>query len=174
MSNTDGYTGVLSSRKVKLRADLSIPATRATPGKSSRTLACTVPAIPIPMITTCCCNRDPAPCLAAPACRVSLLLVTRHTLPDPRAAASGWSDHPSVRGQGKQDDHDKRQQEGQANEPRQKAQQQPPDLCKSRQPGESRENENEVKHLAHLPSRLSPRCGRDAVVTTQPATNVVT
>ena len=58
MSNTEEYTGVLLPRKFRFGKDASTPATRVTAGKSSRTLACTVPAIPIPMITAFFSNRD--------------------------------------------------------------------------------------------------------------------
>ena len=50
--------GALSPRKAKAREDVSIPAIRATSGTSSRALACTIPAIPIPIISTLCSNED--------------------------------------------------------------------------------------------------------------------
>jgi chromatin remodeling complex protein RSC6 len=64
------------------------------------------------------------------------------------------SDPPPVRGQLEQHDHDQRDDDGEANEPHQKAHEKPSDLGKSRQAKEGRENDKKVKHLVHLPSVL--------------------
>src|SRR6516162_10236415 len=58
MSNRDVYTGFSLPQKVKLHGEVSIPATRSTPETSSRALACTLPATPIPTITIFCSNRE--------------------------------------------------------------------------------------------------------------------
>ena len=101
-------------------------------------------------------------CLAAVCCR------------PPSATASSSSDDLPVCGQREQHDHYDRHGEGQADEPYQKAHDEPADLGKSWQSGQGRENEKEVKHPVRLSSMLNPRCGRDAAITTQRPANVLT
>ena len=71
-------------------------------------------------------------------------------------------------------DHHKRHDKGQTNEPHQKAHEKPSSLGKSGQPGEGRDNEKEFKHLVHPSLVSSPPCGLDWDITTQDPKNVIT